>query len=164
MGDLLTWSFAPQGPGYPLLVDLIKNVAPMLEDVTASGLQWSVHYALDDNSIKQAAKDSVKQALLNRLSHLEQKKKEGEEEGAEKKDEQPGGKQEKHDAAKAPKEEAVDQDLAPPPVEAVQGPEAQGAKREESDTEGGITQEDEAAQRAKRKEKVVEDAAFKEQH
>lgn len=163
VGDLLTWSFAPQGPGYPLLVDLIKNVAPMLEDVTASGLQWSVHYALDDNSIKQAAKDSVKQALLNRLSHLEQKKKEGEED-AEKKDEQPGEKQEKQDAAKAPKEEAVDQDLAPPPVEAVQGPEAQGAKREESDTEGGITQEDEAAQRAKRKEKVVEDAAFKEQH
>lgn len=162
VGNLLSWSFAPQGPGYPLLVDLIKNVAPMLEDVTASGLQWSVHYALDDNSIKQAAKDSVKQALLNRLSHLEQKKKEGEED-AENKDEQPVEKKEGQDAAEASKE--VDQDLAPPPVEAVQGTqEAQRAKREEGDTEGELTQEDEAAQRAKRKEEVVQDAAFKEQH
>lgn len=115
---LLKWCFDrdADGPSYRPTVELVESLAPGVEELAAWGLQQSVHWALDDEYVKQLAKDSVKDLLLQRLSLFEKEKEAAAEQAASAQKpvvkEGEGGKREDEEEEAGP--QALDDEISPP--------------------------------------------------
>jgi len=65
IASLLSWSLSPSGPLPPLVTDLTSDrLVPLLAPATTGALTGAVHEALEDEYIRELAKDTMKGLLL----------------------------------------------------------------------------------------------------
>lgn len=80
LAPLLRWTLSAEGPVLDPAVKLTRSLVPSLEESAVVGLKASVRYALESEYVRTLAKESVRDAILGKITALQEAQRKRDEE------------------------------------------------------------------------------------